>query len=185
MVPFTTMAVLVALPLKPVPVMVTTVPPNRLPCLGYTLYTCCWYCTRGTPWASAARPLFSSNTTTSTAYEPAGVWSTVHTMYVLSPAVMLHGTPPMVTLLLPGVDANRVPLMTRVSPTVIAAGSTAVTVGVSADVYAYTQLAPNPVVLAPQDAAMPLVHTCTMGCGSMTWKKSPGMGSRNRSVDPF
>lgn len=70
---------------------------------------------------------------------------------------------PRVTLLFAIVVENPVPSMVRVSPLVTVVADTAVTLGVRLAVYVKAHVGLYVAPTTPQDAWMPLDHTCTGG----------------------
>ena len=125
-----------ALGKKPVPVICTTVPPQKLPVLGEMDATDIWYVSIGTPGFTRARPRPPSCTTTTTGYSPADASCTRQVMLVVVAAVTLQNEYAPISTMLPSSVAEKpVPVMTKVSPAVMVLCDTPDTTGVSAATY--------------------------------------------------
>jgi hypothetical protein len=92
---------------------------------------------------------------------------------------------PINTLLLPAPSPNPDPVITSSSPTVIDDCDNPVTKVVYTSLYPKWHTLPRFVLFTPHDDGIPLDHTCTDCCGSGTRRNSPGIGSKNTSVEPF
>ena len=174
---------------KPVPVIVTKVPPAWLPARRDMESMRAVYTTAGAPTATSARPgatrePSTADTTTPMAAAPAAPWPTVQLMRLGVAAVTVHVALPMVTRLEAAVAPKPVPRRVMASPSVTEtvpapvydADITSSTTGVVALAYLKAhrwvlvpsaELSPSPyglgVMSGGHAACMPLTVTTTFG----------------------